>query len=191
MAAKRVLWGVIVALATFGHLAGQQDRATLTGVVTDPTGAAVPAADVKVTNTATNAVYRTLTNETGWYVVPNLPVGPYRISVERQGFRTYVRDGLTLVVGQVARIDVRMELGVTAESIEVRAESPLLQTESPEVGAVLDNQKVTDLPLSFAGGRSPEMFAYLLVPGVEGVRGKAGSPAATPSPKRCCSMAPA
>ncbi len=158
----------ILLLAMAWPIAAQQDRATITGVVTDPTGAVIPAAEIRITNMATNADYDTTTNEVGWYVVPNLPIGRYKLSVKSAGFRTYVRDGLTLAIGQVARIDVQLEVGPTVESIEVTAQTPLLQTESPEVGAVLDNQKVTDLPLSFAGGRKPEAFAYLLSPGVEG-----------------------
>lgn len=159
---------VLVLLVVWQTAEAQQDRATLTGIVTDSTGAVVPTVKVEVRNAATNAVYNSETNALGRYVIPNLPVASYKLTFESPGFRTYVREGVTLAVGQVARIDVQLEVGPTAESVEVTAEAPLLQTESPEVGAVLDNRKVTDLPLSFSGGRSPEMFAYLLSPGVEG-----------------------
>ena len=146
----------------------QQDRGAFTGIVTDPTGAAVPNVKITVRNLATNALYNSRTNELGQYTVPALPIGTYSLTFEADGFKTIVRDGLHLQIGQVARIDVTMELGATTESVTVTAESPLLQTESPDVGLSLDNTRVIDLPLSFSGGRYPENFAYKLTPGVEG-----------------------
>ncbi|MCW5980288.1 MAG: TonB-dependent receptor [Bryobacteraceae bacterium] len=154
-------------LAALGAWA-QQDRATLTGVVTDPTGAVIPDVKVTVTNTDTNAVYESATNETGQYRVPNLPVGSYRITFEMQGFKSTVREGVMLNVAQVARIDAQLQVGDTAESVEVTAEAPLLQTETPEVGTVLNNRTVVDMPLGFSGGRYAEDFAYRLTPGVAG-----------------------
>ncbi|MBI4893397.1 MAG: TonB-dependent receptor [Acidobacteria bacterium] len=146
----------------------QQDRATISGTVTDPSGAAVPGVQIVVRNTATNATYELVANAAGIYTLPNLPVGPYKLQFAANGFRTLVRDGMVLSVAQVAVIDVRLQLGSVSESVEVTAETPALQTSSPEVGALLDQKHVTDLPLSFSGSRSPESFAYSLVPGVQG-----------------------
>jgi len=151
-----------------GPALAQQDRGTFTGIVTDPAGLAVPNVDITVENVQTGAIYKSRTNELGQYTIPNLPVGRYRLTFEAPGFRTTVRDGLSLSVAQVARVDVQLELGATTESVTVTAEVPLLQTESPDVGTTLDSRRVIDLPLSFSGGRYPEDFAYRLTPGVEG-----------------------
>ncbi len=146
----------------------QQDRATFTGMVSDPSGAPLAGVEVHVANTATNALYESVTNEAGRYVVPNLPVGIYQLSFRRAGFKKHVREAVRLSVAQVARVDVQMQLGVVTESIEVHADTPLLQTDTPEVGTVLSSRRVNDLPLGFAGGRYAENFAYKLTPGVGG-----------------------
>ncbi len=146
----------------------QQDRGTFTGTVTDPSGGAIPGVMITIKNINTGAVYNSETNEVGQYTVPNLPIGQYSLTFESPGFKQTVRDGLTLQIAQIARVDVMLEIGATTESVTVTGETPLLQTDSPEVGAALDNDRIVDLPLSFSGGRSPETFAYKLTPGVEG-----------------------
>jgi hypothetical protein len=146
----------------------QQDRGTFTGTVTDATGAVVPNVRVTVVNAETNATYETVTSEVGQYRIPNLPIGLYKVTFEAQGFRSVVREGLQLSIAEVARIDAQMQVGNAAESIEVTAEVPILQTETPDVGQVLDTRAVNDLPLGFAGGRYAEDFAYRLTPGVSG-----------------------
>ena len=148
--------------------AAAQDRGTFVGSVTDPSGAAVPDVQIAVTQTATNLRVDTVTNAVGQYRVPNLPVGSYRLAFEAAGFKTAVRDGITLSVTDVIRVDVTLELGPTAESVTVTAEAPLLQTETPEVGTLLGTKQVIDLPLGFSGGRYAEDFAYKLTPGVGG-----------------------
>jgi len=167
MTRKSILLFTAFLLAA-GLALAQQDRGTFTGTVTDPSGSAVPGVAITIQNTETNAIYKSETNDIGQYTVPNLPIGRYKITFEAPGFKTTVRDGLTLSIAQVARIDAQLELGATTESVTVTAETPLLQTDSPEVGTSLDNNRVIDLPLSFSGGRYPEDFAYKLTPGVEG-----------------------
>ena len=100
--------------------------------------------------------------------MPNLPIGTYKVTLRAPTFKTYVRESVTLTVAQVLRVDVQMQLGLITESVEVRAETPLLQTETPEVGSVFSGRTVNDLPLGFAGGRYAENFAYKLTPGVSG-----------------------
>lgn len=145
-----------------------QDRGTFVGTVLDPSGAAVP--DVKVTaiQTATNLRVESATNSVGQYRIPNLPVGSYRLTFESPGFKTAVREGVTLSVTDVLKIDSRLEVGQTSESLTVTAEAPLLQTETPEVGTLMGTKQVIDLPLGFSGGRYAENFAYKLTPGVGG-----------------------
>jgi hypothetical protein len=156
--------GLLLAAAAIA----QQDRATFTGIVTDPSGSVVPNVKVTVQNVENNAVQNTNTNEVGQYTVPNLPVGNYRITFENPGFKKVILEGLTLAVDQTARVDARMEIGAATESVSVTAETPVLQTDSPDVATVLDNHRVLTLPLSFAGGRDDEGFAYKLTPGVSG-----------------------
>src|SRR2546427_10093140 len=145
-----------------------QDRGTFSGTVTDPTGAAVPNVKVGIVQTSTNLRVDTVTNAVGQYRVPNLPVGAYKISFEAAGFKTSVREGVTLGVTDVIRIDAHLELGSTSESLTVTGEAPVLQTETPEVGTLLGTQAVIDLPLGFSGGRYAEDFAYKLTPGAGG-----------------------
>ena len=96
-----------------------QTQGTITGVVSDPSGAVVPNAAVRVTNTATNAVRNTVTNDEGLYSFPSLVPGPYEVRVEIGGFRTAVSK-LELQVQQTARVDFMLQVGQTSESIEAR-----------------------------------------------------------------------
>ena len=89
---------------------------------------------------------------------------------EAAGFKTSVREGVTLGVTDVIRIDAHLELGSTSESLTVTGEAPVLQTETPEVGTLLGTQAVIDLPLGFSGGRYAEDFAYKLTPGAHSLK---------------------
>ncbi len=160
--------GVLLALLLCVPAFAQQDRGTFTGTVTDPTGSVVPNVAITVQNMETNVAYTSKTNEVGSYTVPNLPIGRYRITFEAAGFKKFVRDGLTLNIAQVIRIDAPLQVGAAAETVEVTAEAPLLQTETPEVGSSLNTRQVIDMPLGFGGGRYAENFAYKLTPGVGG-----------------------
>jgi Carboxypeptidase regulatory-like domain len=146
----------------------QQDRGTITGSVTDPSGAAVSNVKITITSAGTQATYNSQTNEYGQYNVPNLPTGLYLVSFEAGGFKKHVRDQLSLGVAQTLRVDAQLEVGATSETVNITGEASLLQTETPDVGTSITKQQLNQLPLSFAGGRSPENFAYKLTPGVEG-----------------------
>ncbi len=146
----------------------QQDRGTFTGTVTDQAGAAVSGARVTITAVGTQTDSTTQTNEFGQYSVPNLLIGLYAVKVEANGFKAWRREGLTLGISQTLRVDASLEVGATSETVTVTGDASLLQTETPEVGTTINKQQLDQLPLSFAGGRSPESFAYKLTPGVEG-----------------------
>src|SRR5262249_21132068 len=90
--------------------ASAQDRGTFAGTVTDPSGSAVPNVRVGIVQTSTNLKVDTVTNEVGQYRVPNLPVGSYKLTFEAAGFKTSVREGVTLGVTDVLRIDARLEI---------------------------------------------------------------------------------
>ena len=165
---KAVLRLVVFVAATACVVFGQQDRGTFTGTVTDPSGAVLVGVSVAIVNLATNSNYDSLTNGAGQYTVPNLPIGTYKMTFVKPGFKNYVREFLILNVAQVARVDVQMQIGVVSESVEVQESVALLQTGSPDVGMVLNKRDLVDLPLGFAGGRLAENFAYKLTPGVGG-----------------------
>ena len=158
----------VLLLLTVPSLFAQLDRASLTGTVTDATGSAVPSVKVVIIQSGTRARFETTTNDAGQYTRPNLAIGAYQISFEANGFRKSTRADLTLKIAEVLRVDAQLELGSTSESVEVRSELPRVQADTPQIGTSLGAKSLTNLPLSFSGGRQAENFAYAIVPGVSG-----------------------
>jgi hypothetical protein len=150
----------------------QSDRGTITGTVTDQTGAAVPSATVVLKSDATGADYKSVTTQAGDYTVPSLPAGVYHLTVAVPGFKTYHQDGITAEVAQTARVDVRLEVGAASESVQVHADADLLQTDSSAAQTTIDNDRLLSMPLYFGSGqgggaiRNPLTFATL-VPGAD------------------------
>ena len=140
----------------------QTDTAAVTGSVSDATGAMVQSASVRIENEGTNSAVSVLTNEKGFYFVPNLRPGVYRVSVQHPGFKLSESSGIVLQVLQTARFDVTLELGEANEKVSVTAESPLLESETSDRGSVIDGQKIVELPLN---GRDFMQLAQLS-PGV-------------------------
>jgi Carboxypeptidase regulatory-like domain/TonB dependent receptor len=126
---------------------GQAGRAELTGIILDPSGLPVPKARVEAAEQATDARFATASDERGQYHVLGLPAGRYSLTVEVQGFRTYHQTGITLRLADEVEVDVKLEVGQSAQSVEVTAAAPLLQSASGVVGYSVDQTKVTDLPL--------------------------------------------
>ncbi|MDQ3918384.1 MAG: TonB-dependent receptor [Acidobacteriota bacterium] len=151
----------------FSHAAraaGQQlAAASLRGVVTDPQGAVVPGASVKVTNTATGATRETTTNSEGLYVLSNLPPGDYELRVEAKGFAAKVsKEPIRLQVGQTLTTDVPLEINVKESVvIDLIENPPLVDTNTSKVDRVIDEKEIADLPLN---GRNFLELA-LLTPG--------------------------
>jgi hypothetical protein len=157
----------------------QTTLGTITGRVVDASGAAVGNAAVAATNTATGIVYRTATNDAGNYVLQQLAVGSYELAVEAKGFRKFVRRGIHLNVAQTLTVDVPLEIGQLEQAVEVTADASTLQTATSDLGTIVQNRKLVDLPL-FVGGnvRNLEQFIFL-APGVTGDTGNtqiSGSP---------------
>ncbi len=144
----------------------------MTGTITDPAGAVVPAAKVSAKNTETGTVAATLTTETGNYTLPSLAIGTYELSVEAPGFNKSTQSGLRIQVAQTTRVDIELRVGSSAESITVQAESPLLKTENAEVSMNVSGEKFNDLPLNFGAGGTGAIRSWLafatLAPGVNG-----------------------
>ena len=159
---------LLTALLWFGgqQATAQANRAAVTGTITDSSGAVVAGVDVTVTNTATGVPAKTLSNQDGIYVVPNLFPGSYSIEFKKDGFEILVRPALALESTQVARVDAQLKVGSVAQSMTVTAEAPVLDLERPSVGTNLNGKVVTDLPLSiYGGGRFVENFAVAITPG--------------------------
>ena len=125
-----------------------QATAQISGTVRDASGAVLPSVQVTATQTDTGISRTTITNETGFYVLPNLPLGPHRIEASLQGFRTFAQTGIVLQVGSSPVIDVKMEVGQVAQAVEVEAEIATIETRSVGVGTVVETQRVVDLPLN-------------------------------------------
>lgn len=163
-----MLSGLVLVIGSPVALMAQLDRGTISGRVTDNTGAVIPGVEVQLTNLATGVVTEAVTNDLGLYTLSNVPVGRYRVSFSLPGFKTFEQSGISVSVAQMIRLDVTLEVGEIADTITVTADAALLNTETPLVGTTLQSDVVTDLPLSFFGGRAVENFAYAVMPSVEG-----------------------
>jgi hypothetical protein len=140
----------------------QTGAASLTGIVTDQSGATVPGATVTATNQATNVAYTALSNDAGNYTITSLPVGSYVVKAELASFKTAATKPIQAEAMQVVRIDFKLELGSLEETVEVSGESPVLQTENATVGEVISGTTLQALPLN---GRNSGQLS-LLLPGV-------------------------
>ncbi|MEP6913295.1 MAG: TonB-dependent receptor [bacterium] len=126
----------------------QVNTASLTGLVTDPTGASVSNASVTVKNKATTVESSATTDASGYYTFASLPVGAYTLVIEHPGFKKSVQENINLEVGQKARIDRALEVGAVTESVTIATSPPALSTQEASPGGVLENRMINDLPLS-------------------------------------------
>ncbi len=122
--------------------------AAINGTVTDPSGAAVSGATVTATDLERGVKTATKTNGGGAYTFPRLPVSRYRIRVEATGFQASVKSDVALVLNQVAKIDMQLQVGAMNQTVEVSSAAPILQTESTQVGTVIDSHVIEGVPLS-------------------------------------------
>lgn len=127
--------------------AAQEASAAINGVVTDTTGAAIHSASITATDLDRGTVWPASTNEQGVYNLPRLPVGRYDVKVECQGFQSSQRSDIVLVLDQTARVDFDLKPGTVAETVQVSEAPPLLQTETTELGTVIDAHETEALPL--------------------------------------------
>ncbi len=160
---------VAAALALFIGLSGtlacaQSTTGTIVGTVRDTTGAHVPGAPVTITNVQTNITSTWTTNEFGDYLAPFQLPGDYQVVVEMQGFKKTKREGVTLPVAERVRVDVVLEVGQITDTVVASADVPLVKSESSEVGQVIDERPIHELPLNSTTGRN---FTALmaLIPG--------------------------
>ena len=118
------------------------------GRVSDPTGAVLAGVKVTATNEATGVARTTQTTESGDYVFVDIPVGTYALKFEQAGFTSAIRKSVTLEINQVLTLNMAMQIGQTKEIVEVTSEAPLVDTTSTQLGAVVNDRAVSQLPLN-------------------------------------------
>lgn len=141
---------------------GQESRGTILGRVLDSSGAVVPGANVHAKNVATNTVVSSVANEAGNYEMPYLVPGTYQVTAELSGFKTAVRDGIQIRINDRLVLDFTLEVGNVTESVVVRGETPLLESARASMGSIVDQHRVTELPVK---GGNP-LYLIRSAPGV-------------------------
>ncbi len=132
--------------------------AQITGFVRDSSGAALPGVDVTVTQTDTGIARNAITGVEGAFAFPNLPVGPYQLKANLQGFSAFVQDGIILQVNSNPVLNITMQIGAVSEQLTVTANASMVETRSTGIGQVIDNQRVLELPLN---GRQATELIFL------------------------------
>ena len=172
MIMKILRYGLMLALscaALFGQATSQ-----IQGVVRDASGSAVPGAEVKATQTETGIVRTVTTGAEGTYVLANLAIGPYRLEVSKPGFATYEQTGIVLQVATNPTIDVQLKVGAVSEKIQVEANAAQVELQTTSIGAVIENQRILELPLNGRNAVELIQLAGAAIPG--GNNATAGMP---------------
>ena len=150
---------VLLLVCCAGLWAQSAATSQITGVVFDPTGATVPEAQIKLTQTDTGLVRTASSGADGHYVVPSLPIGPYKMEVSKQGFSTFVQTGIVLQVNSNPAIDANLKVGSVSEQVVVEAATTMVEVHNTSVGQVIDSNRMVDLPLN---GRNPTDLVYFV-----------------------------
>ena len=152
----------VLAISWISVIHGQDSRGTIAGQINDSTGATVPNAQITVSNQASGTTITARSNESGNYAVPFLLPGVYAVSVELAGFKQSTRRNIEVRVGDNIKLDIEMSVGDVAERVEVTAAAPLLESSSVSLGQVVDQRRLTELPVQ--AGTALELV--MLSPGV-------------------------
>jgi hypothetical protein len=146
---KCIVWVVFVSLVLcLAPLGAQTTAGSIVGTVTDPSGAIVAGAAITITNMGTNIAVKTTSDSSGEYVVTPLEVGKYSVAVEATGFKRSLRPDIQVNVQDRVRVDAKLEVGKSTETVEVTAAAPILETDTSYLGEVVDSQRIVDLPLN-------------------------------------------
>src|SRR5215469_14163962 len=173
---RRWLAGLSIAtlfLLMVGSSVAQSDRGSIAGTVLDASGAAVTGASVSLKGVDTGSVYKATSSSTGGYRVNDMAIGRYDVTVEATGFKTSVQKAVEIQINSVASLNITLQPGDVKEEVTVLADAPTIQTESSEIGTVVGDKQIHDLPLMLnsttqsGGVRSPETFIFL-TPGTTG-----------------------
>jgi hypothetical protein len=136
-AAALVAASLLQPKAVFGQAVA---NAEIGGVITDSSGAVVPGAQIRATQTETGRVRSTVSGSDGSYVLPNLPVGPYKLEVHAPAFSNYVHSGITLQVGNNVHINVALQVGTISQEVSVAADAAMVETQDTSVSQVIDQR---------------------------------------------------
>ncbi len=153
----------ILLCACAAALLAQETRGTLNGHVYDPHSAAVPGAKVVITHIDTDTATILLSDQSGYFEAPLLMPGNYRVTASREGFKTSIRGGIALQLGQTASVDLKLDMGSVADTIVVTADAPVLDVNPLESGAVISNVEIMELPVL---GNNPTLLAKFM-PGMQ------------------------
>jgi hypothetical protein len=151
-----IIWTTFLIVATCA-MVWAQATAQISGVAKDQSGAVLPGVEITATQADTGAARSAVTNETGAYVFPNLPIGPYKLEASLPGFRTFVQTGIVLQVNSSPTINVTLEVGQVTEQVQVEANAALVETRNIGVGSVVENTRILELPLN--GRQAVELIA--------------------------------
>src|SRR5688500_13930386 len=181
--AQRLGFGALLALTyLLSHAAeveAQSDRGVIAGRVQDPQSAMIAGATVVARNVESGTEYRTRTTPTGDFTLTSLPARTYDVTIEAQGFKTFVAPDVRVQVAQTTRLDAVLELGTASEVVSVQAELPLLKTANAEQGINVSGDRINALPLNFGGGGGNVgairnwLGFVVLAPGVSGTNERA------------------
>src|SRR5438445_2232457 len=138
LATTVILWSPARALAQ------AVANAAIHGVVADPSGAFIPLAQIKATQTETGQVRSTVAGADGSYVLPNLPVGPYSLEATAQGFNSYVQSGIILQVGNNVLVNVTLQVGAVSQELRVSANAVMVETQDTSISQVVDPRRIVD-----------------------------------------------
>ncbi len=152
-----LLTGLLVSAIGCGTVWAQA-TAQISGAVQDPSGAVLPGAEITAAQTDTGVSRTTISNETGYYTLPNLPLGPYKLEVSLPGFRAFVQTGIVLQVGSNVTLNVVLQVGQVSEQVEVQANAALVETRNVSVGQVMESARIVELSLN---GRNAQELMLL------------------------------
>jgi hypothetical protein len=167
---QTLLFFVVIVLTTSLTLRAQSTYGTVDGTVMDPSGASVAAAQVILTNTGTQEQHTQTTGDQGGFQFVNVIPGDYRLDVEKPGFKHYKHDNVAVQVQQDTHVDASLTVGQQSETVEVTAETTLLQAETSSLGQVVDQRKADELPLN---GRN--IFNLIIISPAAVAQGGSGS----------------
>jgi hypothetical protein len=162
----QALLTLLLLLAVPAFLHAQTDRGTVTGTVSDPSGAVIGSVDVVATHVSTGVQFKAASNNLGFYSLRELPIGAYKVSFRKAGFKDLDRGGILIEAQHTVQINAVLQIGSATETVTVTG-TPVLEIQT-EVGTNMNAQEMTDLPLSVDGGRDMMAFAFLITPNVGG-----------------------
>lgn len=188
MRTRLQIWAMAALLAIFGSMAHAQVLyGTLTGNVTDPSGAAVPGAKVEALNVGTGVSREAATDERGVYLFTNIGSGQYKITVTAKAFKTTVEENVLVNTSEVRRVDFSLQITTTSETMEVSASAAVLQTDKADIHSEITPQEVTDLPYNGTEGKNPQAL-LLLLPGAVTTAGTGEANSQAGNPQRAITV---